>query len=246
MLTHPRSCGTCFELYLEQFGYEVVCNPFDRDYYFIQQRGSDAPESDTISPGDRFEAVTDRLLKKTGPLLVRAAAYTILPHVGERACNDFLGSFDHVLIVTRDPAYTLPSHRRLLEHTGHELTEEEAGYTAELALKRALEDLDLPHDVVDAHDALANPGRAFQRLALPERAEPVEWDAGVRGRWGLWLEWKKGVAASTCLRPMPVNPEKEARGMADPLYESSYRCYRQLLAGEESGNESRELVRQTG
>jgi hypothetical protein len=246
LLTHPRSCGTCFELYLEQFGYTVVCNPFDRDYYFIQQRGSDAPDSNTSSPEDRFDNVAARVMATRGPIVVRAASYTILPHVGEQYCVDFLESFDHVLTVTRDPAYALPAHRRLLDQKGHELTFEEAGYSAQLEVQRALEGCHVPHDVLDSHAALANPAEAFACLGLPERAHPVQWEPGVRSRWGLWLEWKKAVSTSTCLRPVPDDAEKAARGMSDPLYESCYRCYRQLLDRGSSGREQVEAARHVG
>ena len=132
MLTHPRSCGTCIELYLEQFGYAVRCNPFDRDYYFLQKRGCDVPKADA-SPADRFDNVAHRLMSIKGPVLVRAAAYTLLPHIGDEECIEFLRSFDRSLIVVRDPAYALPAHRRLLERSGHELTR--SGHGIELGLE---------------------------------------------------------------------------------------------------------------
>lgn len=228
MLTHPRSCGTCIELYLEQFGYAVRCNPFDRDYYFLQQRGCDVPKADA-SPEDRFDVVARRLMSLPGPLLVRAAAYTLLPHVADEACRQFLRSFDRVLIVVRDPAYALPAHRRLLRRTGHELTFEEAGYSAELALKWAVERYEVPCDVLDAHETLANASQALRHLELPERPDPVEWQPGLRDRWGLWVEWKRDVASSTRLHPIREDQRKAAVGRQDPLYPACYECYRQLL-----------------
>jgi hypothetical protein len=228
MLTHPRSCGTCIELYLEQFGYAIRCNPFDRDYYFLQKRGCDVPKADA-SPEDRFEKVAERLMQSTGPLLVRSAAYALLPHIREELCRDFLRSFDHTLIVVRDPAYALPAHRRLLEKSGHELTLEEAGYSAELALKWALEEYRVPHRVLDAHATLARPSEELRCLELPDRAGPVEWEPGMRDRWGLWVEWKRDVASSTKLHPIRENERKAAVGRRDPFYRACFECYRQLL-----------------
>lgn len=228
MLTHPRSCGTCIELYLEQFGYAVRCNPFDRDYYFLQKRGCDVPKADA-SPEDRFDNVAARLMQIKGPLLVRAAAYTLLPHIAEKGCEEFLRSFDRTLIVARDPAYALPAHRRLLERSGHELTLEEAGYSAELALKWVLEKCGLSCRVLDAHATLANPAGELRCLELPERAGPVEWEPGMRDRWGLWVEWKRDVSCSTTIHPVRENPRKAALGRRDPFYRACYECYRQLI-----------------
>ena len=229
LLTHPRSCATAIELYLEQCGYPVLCNVFDRDYHFIEHAGVSHPRNGGAAPEDRFDKVAGRLQQYCGPLLVRSAAYTLRPHFDSNLLEPLLRSFDERILLIRHPAYALASHRRLAERHGETVTLEEAGYVAQLRLALLMERLGLQFRVLDAHDVLANPKSTLGFLGLEQIQGEVYWERGMRERWGLWPHWKEEVAKSTNLRPFTLNPERELIGMQDPLFAECYAAYRGLL-----------------
>ena len=231
LVTHPRCCGTAIELFLESCSFPIQCNVFDRDYYGIEHKGEAPPsEMPPVTDSDRFEAVVGSISQKPGPLLVRAAGYTIRPHIGSPELKLFLQTMDRCVILVRDPAYALPSHRRILERQGQLLSEEEAGYIAQLDLVLWMDSVNLPYRIVDAHRVLSDPFTELSFLGLPKSSTCPKWNAGLRERWGLWPEWKREVANSTFLLPFTPNAEREEEGRSDPLYPSCNKAYQMMIA----------------
>ena len=234
LVTHPRSCGTAIELFLEASGMRVACNLFDRDYYFLRGERGAAPSDAGASGDDRFDSVAQRAISEQGPYLARVAGYTLWPYRSEPLFREFLGSFDHVALLIRDPAYALLSHRALLARSGEELSSTEAGYASLVKLSRFMDREGLPHRIIDAHEVLADPtsSLSFLGAALPS---DLTWPAGMRERWGLWRDWKADAAASTSLRAPRHDAARHAEGRQDELYRRCQLAYQYLSARGATG-----------
>ncbi len=246
LFTHPRSCGTALELLLEGMGYPAQCNPFDHDYYSIQLRGTDPPAVADTRPEKAFDYVANQLLTLEAPALIRGAGYTIIPHIEEELTAQLLRSFDRIIILVRDPAYTLPSHRRELKEDAHLLTLEEAGYGPLLAIARRCLELGIKPIIFEAHDIRNNPEQILESLDLstaPRNADgpadssgsefsldTVTWNPGMRDRWGMWVQWKTAVAESDRFMPFVPDPAIEALGKKDPYFAECKQAYDELLA----------------
>lgn len=230
MLNHPRSCGTAVELFLESLGYSAQCNPFDHDYYFHEQRGDTPPAAAAKDPEKKFESVVSRIMDIQPPSFIRGAGYTLVPHLDDPLLADFLKSFDHVMILVREPAYTLPSHRKTLKEDADKLTMEEAGYDALLALAQLCLKHDVKPIIIDAHESRNNPSGILNQLNLPDvPRDEIVWDQGMRERWGIWHTWKKEVSSSDRLLPFTPDQAVEELGRQDPLYPQCQLAYDALM-----------------
>lgn len=231
LLNHPRSCGTVLELFLQNVGFQIEVNPFDYDYYFVQKRGESPPKTTDGLNTEDFGSALERLTLLEPPQLIRAAGYTLAPHLEDHRLPGFLKTFEHVAILVRDPAYSLVSHRQHLEMVHDSLTEEEAGYKPLLALAKLCRENGIQPKILEAHEIRNKPFQIFETLGLsPVPVEAVQWQPGMRDRWSQWASWKAEVSESTQLKPFVPEPEVEAQGKKDPLYESCQRDYEAILA----------------
>jgi hypothetical protein len=229
--SHPRSCGTALELFLEAQGFfdSVKVNPFDADYYFLRKKGLLPPKIDgEISiTKDSFEVIADKLLQER-KWLVRSAGYIVLDYVKDE--NDklkrLLLSTKNIILV-RDPAYSLVTHRQLVEKEGGELSFEECGYEAQWELAQFLQRINADFLVLDTTFCLED--LSVLKKLFPDLNNQVTWDMGMRQRWGMWSDWKQEVSATKGLHAMEVNIEREEEGKKDPFYSQCFEFYQRLL-----------------
>lgn len=242
LLTLPRCGGTVVELIFANQGEvelsNVICNPFDINYYFVLGRGESPPQQDLHSTeGHTFKEVADQLqlFAQSEPqnLLVRAAAYTLMPLDANAEYLGFLSYFN-VVFVTADPRQTLRSHQRKLDETGEQLCLEEAGFHAQLEVAKYLRSKGIGFFVLSYDEMLQGAEAALQAAGLKDIDPTVTWTPGMRQRWCLWAEgsWKKNASESTsfCPRVSARANGTLASGNPHPFEESCLRVYRELMS----------------
>lgn len=225
--THPRCCGTAFELWVRARGdLEVRTNVYDYAYYHHEGRGMDRHPGMVARPEYAFDRIhaSLRAEARRDEVFLRNAAYAVRYHQEPELWRDV-----HHAFLVRDPRYALPSHRERVEV----LTEEEAGYAAQWELFSMLEEeLNEPPIVIDAHELLGDPKgmlRAYcRRVGWPWIPDALTWRPGMRSNWGLWSHWKEKAARSTGFDPFVRSREREKEGEKDPLYPACVEYYRRL------------------
>lgn len=194
----PRTVSTAFErMMIERGDHLVLDEPWSRAYYFGPQRRSERypltfPEStyDQVERGV-LDAGADRAV------FVKDMAYQAAPGV----TDDALAEMHHTFLI-REPRAALVS----LERGWPDFTDDEAGYTAQLALfDRVTALTGSPPAVVDSDVLRADPDRVVARwcaaVGLDHRRASLAWDAGMRDEWQLWRDWYRNAAASTGFTP---------------------------------------------
>ena len=194
----PRTVSTAFErMMIERGDHVVLDEPWSRAYYFGPERRSS--RYPLAFPESTYEAVEQGVLAagERSPVFVKDMAYHAAPRISDRALDAMVHTF-----LVRDPAHALSS----LARHWPDFTDEEAGYDAQLALFRRIEERTgrRPH-VIDCYELRADPagvvGAWCDAVGLDRRPDSLRWAPGMRSEWQLWREWYAGAAASTGFAP---------------------------------------------
>lgn len=110
---------------------------------------------------------------------------------------DFLGNTIN-LILTRDPAFMLPSFRKQIKNPSMV----DVGYQAHLDLVSYFKKQQIPFAVIDSKNILLNPEEHLTKLCnyigIPFRQEMLRWKKGPRPEDGCWAPyWYHNVHQST-------------------------------------------------
>lgn len=168
----------------------MLDEPFSAAYYLGPERVSD--RYDLTEPDAFGEHVLASVVDAEQPLFVKDMVH----HVPEKLRSSVAELGRHTLL-TRDPALAIPSFAKVWP----DVTWEECGYEALAAFADDLERFEIPFDVVDAGDLMADPAGTLaawcRRHDLGFDASTLQWQPGAVPQWTRWLEFHTNAIEST-------------------------------------------------
>lgn len=181
---------------IERGDHRVIDEPFSAVYYLGPERMSE--RYPITEPESTVEHVLGQVESAPTPLFVK----DMIHHVPAKRRSQ-VATMGHHTLLTRDPARAIPSFAEVWP----DVTWEECGYETLAEFATQLEECDIPFDVIDAGDLMAEPDTTLaawcRRHRLPFDPTTLRWESGVVPQWTRWLDFHASAIASTGFEPRP-------------------------------------------
>ena len=199
---HPRSLSTALErIFIERGDFTVMHEPFSAVYYLHEQRAEAAHARFGLDEPADYHSIRQGILQAAEQQAV--CFKDMCYHCHDHLVDDepFLQRMTNLFVV-RDPRKAIASHYAM----NPQVTCEEIGYEKQASIFRKLTSLTgTPPAVVVAEDLQQNPAgvvRALSdRLAIEDRPDALNWQAGERTEWDNWKQWHSDAAQSSTIQP---------------------------------------------